>query len=251
MMSPSWCFSCRLKKLDQIDEARKLREQAKNRLEAFIYSTRNKMTMDSEDVEASNRHHCRHFSINTSIIIRHLHHHPLLAAHMRKKTIVRCCFLPSRPMPPNACAVPLQKVSNEEQREQLSVALEDAEMWLYDEGEATTLEAYNAKYKDVKAVADVILVPLDLLQNPPPPPPPVVANDTLSVNGTDAADANSTATIDADGDTVNATASADASDDAAASSDASVRSISVHLWHLSPTTLCASVLWSYVPHGKR
>ena len=40
----------RLKKLDQIDEARKAREAAKNKLEAFIYATRNKLYNDAEDV---------------------------------------------------------------------------------------------------------------------------------------------------------------------------------------------------------
>ena len=63
-----------------------------------------------------------------------------------------------------------QKVSTEDQVAAITTSLEDAESWLYDEGESTTLQAYVAKYNDVKAVADVVLVPLDLLQNPPPPP---------------------------------------------------------------------------------
>ena len=83
-----------------------------------------------------------------------------------------------------------QKVSTEDQVAAITTSLEDAESWLYDEGESTTLQAYVAKYNDVKAVADVVLVPLDLLQNPPPPPGVVAANATG--NGTDVANGTST-----------------------------------------------------------
>jgi hypothetical protein len=42
--------------LDAVDQARRLREEAKNALEAFIYATRNRMTYESEDVEVRLRH---------------------------------------------------------------------------------------------------------------------------------------------------------------------------------------------------
>lgn len=47
------CSPPSLKKLDQIDESRKQREQAKNQLEAFIYYTRNKLYTDADDVAVS------------------------------------------------------------------------------------------------------------------------------------------------------------------------------------------------------
>ncbi len=47
------CAPSSLKKLDQIDESRKQREQAKNQLEAFIYYARNKMYTDEDDVKVS------------------------------------------------------------------------------------------------------------------------------------------------------------------------------------------------------
>ncbi len=47
---------CRLKNLDLIDDARQKREAAKNKLEAFIYATRNKLSNDFEDVEVRTSH---------------------------------------------------------------------------------------------------------------------------------------------------------------------------------------------------
>ncbi len=85
-----------------------------------------------------------------------------------------------------SCA--LQKVSQEEDREALSTALAAAEDWLYDEGESTTLAAYKAKLAELKAVADVIFVPLNVYRNPTPvaTPPPTNETDTTASNSTDA-----------------------------------------------------------------
>lgn len=89
------------------------------------------------------------------------------------------------------------KVSNEDDREALSAALTAAEDWLYDEGDSTTLAVYKAKLASLKAVADVILVPLHAYLNPTPVPTPVVVNATATpANATEGAAGNTTATVD-------------------------------------------------------
>jgi hypothetical protein len=98
--------------------------------------------------------------------------------------------------------VVFQKVSQEEDREALSTALAAAEDWLYDEGDSTTLAVYKAKLAELKAIADVIFVPLYVYRNPTPvaTPPPSNATDAAASNSTEPA----TEATDADADEVSA-----------------------------------------------
>jgi len=141
-----------LKRMQQVDDERRAREAAKNAVEAFVFSSRDKLYSEATDLE---------------------------------------------------------KVSTEEQREALSTALTAAEDWLYDEGESATLAVYKAKLAELKAVADVIFVPLQQYQNPTPVPTPPPANSTAPANGTQ------TETGSKDGDSAGAS-EADAEDGEAA-----------------------------------
>lgn len=88
----------------------------------------------------------------------------------------------------------MQKLSEETSVTALTEALEAAEEWLYDEGDSTTLGVYKAKLKELKAIADVIFVPLEQYLNPTPLPtlPPAPDNGT-SVNATVGEDGEATA----------------------------------------------------------
>ena len=123
----------------------------------------------------------------------------------------------------------LEKVSTEAQRTELSEALMEAEDWLYDEGDATTVAKYGAKLKSLKDLADVMFDALELMRNPPPPPPPPAVNETTNStadanNSTDAAGegAADQEAVDADADDADDDADAgDADADDADAADAS------------------------------